>query len=722
MRVSDAGGRRRVDSPGPSRPNSISPSLKPPLTLEDWESKAPLSEHVTQSISYMKKACEQRPMPLKFVEDGEPSSRTSTPKLPTFPPSRPATPDNSKFSNTNGGHHPLHPTQPIVTPQQFYDWFAIVERTISHSQESHFRQHLETVEEHLARCDLMRERVVEVEGSIQGMLQEWRSVDEGAESLQAACERLLEERDRLLEVTDAIALRLEYYQELEQATRMLNYPGDALVLQADFLLMVERVDVCIEWFQEHRHFSEAEIYLLRFQHCMTRAMTLIKMYFVGTLKALTADIQRRMAEKDLSETAENHLLYSKFRSIGGQTAPLIAELERRASAHPEELSSLLAECQTTYFQSRKAMIAGRLMAELKTLDPARSDLVELTRSGCSYLKELCTDEFELYRMFFNSGEDKLYRYLEGLCDYLYDDLRPRILHEPQLTVLCQVCTILQALMVLDVSDLNDDDVDVGGVAPGDKLNGRPHPDRAPQPLRRLHISQLLQMILQDAQTRLFFKAQAVIQSDIRYYAPTSGDLDYPARLQGSKASLEVAERAMSPTSTGEELFASLPSKAMKTTWYPTLQKLHWILELLHDFVKPSIFADMAQEAISTCRQSILSAAQLIGSTSSDTDARLFIVRHLLVLKEIVSIVNAAESQAAAAAGGVLAYERPVDTYMNASGTLRLIIAYLKLESDLTMPPHRNSWLPAERHIVFLWCCELPRRPRNLWPRCERREL
>lgn len=32
---------------------------------------------------------------------------------------------------------------------------------------------------------------------------------------------------------------------------MLNYPGEALVLQADFLLMVERVDVCIEWFQEH---------------------------------------------------------------------------------------------------------------------------------------------------------------------------------------------------------------------------------------------------------------------------------------------------------------------------------------------------------------------------------------------------------------------------------------------------------------------------------------
>ena len=49
---------------------------------------------------------------------------------------------------------------------------------------------------------------------------------------------------------------------------------------------------------------------------------------------------------------------------------------------------------------------------------------------------------------------------------------------------------------------------------------------------RLHIRQLLQMVLQDAQTRLFFKAQAVIQSEIRYYAPTAQDLAYPDKLVG----------------------------------------------------------------------------------------------------------------------------------------------------------------------------------------------
>lgn len=52
-------------------------------------------------------------------------------------------------------------------------------------------------------------------------------------------------------MTEAIGQRLQYFQELESATRMLNHPGESLVLQVDFLYMVERVDLCIEYFKYH---------------------------------------------------------------------------------------------------------------------------------------------------------------------------------------------------------------------------------------------------------------------------------------------------------------------------------------------------------------------------------------------------------------------------------------------------------------------------------------
>lgn len=64
-------------------------------------------------------------------------------------------------------------------------------------------------------------------------------------------------------------------------------------------------------------------------------------------------------------------------TVSGQLAPLLGELERRAAAHPEELSALLAECHSAYFAARKGLLVPRLVEEIKGLDPTRTELVEL---------------------------------------------------------------------------------------------------------------------------------------------------------------------------------------------------------------------------------------------------------------------------------------------------------------------------------------------------------
>ena len=59
--------------------------------------------------------------------------------------------------------------------------------------------------------------------------------------------------------------------------------------------------------------------------------------------------------------------------------------------------------------------------------------------------------------------------------------------------------------------------------------------RRRKPLSRLHTEVLLKMVLQDAQTRLVFRSQALIQADVQYYAPKDGDLDYPEKLGTGKS-------------------------------------------------------------------------------------------------------------------------------------------------------------------------------------------
>ncbi|OSD04130.1 Sec34-domain-containing protein [Trametes coccinea BRFM310] len=613
---------------------SVTPQPKPTISVEEWEAVAPIGDVEVKSVSYIQAASEQAALPLKFsVEDPGSSSRPSTPTIrgKLGQGSRPSTPNLS--AHRHAASHALHPKQPIQTPQQFYDWFSLIDRSVTHSQEAHIRAHLESVSDHLETCDRLIQRIDEIDSEVDSMLQGWRSVEESGKSLKDACELLLQERDRLLDMTVAIDERLEYFQELEHATRMLNHPGESLVLQTDFLYMVERVDICIDYLRAHRHFREAEIYLLRFQQCMTRAMTLIKMYFVGSLRALTTDVSKRLFEKDVSTTAQTHLLYTRFRTVAGQLAPLLAELERRAQAHPDDLSALLAECHTAYFSARKSLLISRLMEEIKGLDPARTELVELTRAGCSYLKQLCTDEFQLFRAFFNSGEEQLYQYLESLCDYLYDDLRPRILHESRLTALCEVCTVLQALMVLDVPSVPDTSSDED--AELDELTLDLDQPRKHKGLRTLHISHLLQMVLQDAQTRLFFKAQSVIQSEIRYYVPKPEDVAYPDKLV-------AARKPASGTEIREKQSVSrifqVKTWDKQETWYPTLQKTVWVLSQLHEFVKPAIFDELAQEAIKYCLQTLLSAAETVKTRKpppeSEYDGHLFLLRHLLILKEM----------------------------------------------------------------------------------------
>ena len=93
-----------------------------------------------------------------------------------------------------------------------------------------------------------------------------------------------------------------------------------------------------------------------------------------------------------------HLLYTRFKTVAAQMAPLLGELERRAQSHPEELSALLSECHAAYFSTRKALLVGRVMEEIKGLDPGRTELVELVRTVPCACEVSLIDEADPRRM------------------------------------------------------------------------------------------------------------------------------------------------------------------------------------------------------------------------------------------------------------------------------------------------------------------------------------
>lgn len=188
---------------------------RPALSVEEWESRATLGDLAIKSVNALKAAGEIIPLPLKvclLVSRTRPNIDEHRRKFSADEAgtSRPATPANLRATKIGSGSRPstptgrpanahaLHPKQPVQTPQQFYDWFALIDRSVAHSQESHFRAHVASVAEHLETCDRLIEKIDEVDTDVEGMLEGWRGVEEGGRSLKDACERLLQERVGLI--------------------------------------------------------------------------------------------------------------------------------------------------------------------------------------------------------------------------------------------------------------------------------------------------------------------------------------------------------------------------------------------------------------------------------------------------------------------------------------------------------------------------------------------
>ncbi|SCZ87413.1 BZ3500_MvSof-1268-A1-R1_Chr2-2g04879 [Microbotryum saponariae] len=778
------------------------------LSLEDWDQSCPLRTSEAALISRVQHASSSKPIPAQLLSQARsgrlnPNTNRSRPTTPSILRSAAshvsltASPVLNRSSSPSTPPRPLHtePTTPqqraqraeqeptwapITTTQQFHDWFALVERSLEIEQEQVYVNHLETLSHHLAACEHVLENLDDARGLLSEIEANYRFVEDNSRALQLACETMLDEQVRrkdllvscssdhsalsctststststqkhLIQVTEALSARLEYFRQLETATRMLNLPGEDLVLQEEFLNVLDRLDLCLDYLKANvpcsvsepaaprttlanpqhsspplslslslqRDFKDAEIYLIRFQQCLTRSMTLIKMYFVSTIKRLTTEVLDKMTINDLSETASHALLYTKFSTTAETLRILTYELEKRASVDRNEYGSLLGECYTVWFASRGQLLSAELQEEVRRMDPVTSDLIKLAKAGCNHLRSVCMAEWDLYKQLFATGEVEAYRFLESLCDYLYDSLRPRILHEPKLETLCELCTILGAMGGLDAEmgeDEEDDEVGGRGLEQGDtSLELRWGNQTASAatfvspnsttitPLGRLKFSKLLQTIQQDAQTRLVFRAQAVIQSEVLHYTPTLEDLDYPAKLLDSEGrtkdlALWTEDERKRETEGGGGAFR-VPREEVQGDWYPTLKRTVWVLSKLNTYVNVSpegwmgwevetgciqadlrlrfcveqnaIFEDFAGEAVTLCRQSLSTAAAQIRSrplpiksavpseepTTTSTnlndedprqlDGQLFLIRHLLLLKEMIRSVDMVQIERAA---------------------------------------------------------------------------
>ncbi|XP_078613275.1 conserved oligomeric Golgi complex subunit 3-like isoform X2 [Branchiostoma floridae x Branchiostoma japonicum] len=633
--------------------------------LGEWDRKQAPTAHLTErqrdSFMELTSHAQSRPLPIELpLDDGGYVQRTALHGLGA----RLGTGEEDAV--LKGFSSLQMEEEKIENAQKFFSWFNKVESMIEEEEESCYRFPAERLKEHRQECDQVLGDVSSALDHLQELQKQYIFVSTKTNALHEACEHLLQEQTKLVNAAESINNKLSYFTELERISTKLNSPAMS-VTSDSFVPMLSRIDECVAYINSHPDFAECDVYLARFRQCLSKALNLIKTYVVNLLQQASQQVQPK--GKDAQSPSDNAftLYYGKFRTNAPRVKLLMEQIEDRIDRSPE-YQQLLNDCHQCYFNQRQLLLGPSVTTAVTEMAGHHvRDHCALVRSGCAFMVHVCQDEHQLFAHFFSRKTPKLDVLLEGLCNSLYDVLRPLIIHIQHLETLSELCSILRVEMLEE------------------------HVQNNPDELRAFETVAL--QMLEDVQERLVYRAHIYIQTDIQSYNPAPGDLAYPDKLEmmeriARSIKEEEAQRrsetgSVSSTSSGRDQDAftdvpltndtqnqahtngqvkmegaiELPAKPRSDLdmanhnvslspadihgmWYPTVRRTLVCLSKLYRCVDRTIFQGLSQEALAACVQSLIVASVSIAKLKTEMDGELFLIKHLLILREQITPFHA----------------------------------------------------------------------------------
>jgi hypothetical protein len=464
----------------------------------------------------------------------------------------------------------------------------------------------------LASCRAILEQADVVLSMLSHIKDGFEAVGEQTHTLQARCNALQADEARMAALADEIRDTLQPFAYLPTATRLLNVPGSDLVLQPVYRELLDRVEALLLFLEQHPDYRDAEVYTRSYRQCMTKALTLIRVHFNTALRQVGADVSSKISSNALNQNTHAALLYTKFRSLASTMEPLLRRLHEASRSHVE-YESLLNDCLSSYFATRKALLTSTLGNSFKEFSVIK-ELDHFATSAVSFMRSLTADEHDLFRAFFSDIDVSLFTAFQAmLATSLTDAMTPRITVETSLTRLCEVCASLQAQC-----------------QPEDNQLG-------------LDLSPLFSPTLALLEMRIAALSRSAIASTITGYAPTEQDLDYHGKLLRRQRNRPSISRtgsvgtSLAPSSANISVMDDTETvqsglQGSSVDWYITLRTSIALLSKIYRLVRSSLFDALAHEVVRGCLSSLLTAASAI-RRKNQAHGQLFLIRHLLLLKD-----------------------------------------------------------------------------------------
>ncbi|XP_038658615.1 conserved oligomeric Golgi complex subunit 3 [Scyliorhinus canicula] len=522
----------------------------------------------------------------------------------------------------------------IETAQQFYSWFSKIQTQMDQDEGLKYREMRDYLYGFQEQCDAILNDVNTALLHLESLQKQYLFVSTKTGTLHEACEQLLREQSELVDLAESIQQKLSYFNELENINTKLNSPTLS-VNSEGFIPTLAKLDDCITYVSSHPGFRDYPIYLAKFKQCLSKAMHLMKTYTVNTLQNLSTQLTKR--DPSVISNTDNAftLFYVKFRAAAPKVRSLIEQIEQRTDKS-SEYQQLLSEIHQCYLDQRGLLLGPSIASTIADLTSQNNrDHCALVRSGCAFLVHVCQDEHRLYNEFFTKPTPKLDELLEKLCLSWYDVFRPLIIHINHLETLSELCGILKNEMLEDHVQNNVEQLGA--------------------------FSAVVKQMLEDVQERLVYRTHIYIQTDIVGYKPAPGDLAYPDKLEMMEQIAQSLKDEQKKLSTPDPSFAEVQLEGSKNViksgvsdvlnprpqstispadlhgmWYPTVRRTLVCLSKLYRCIDRAVFQGLSQEALSACIHSLLGAADSIIKNKTQSDGQLFLIKHLLILREQIA--------------------------------------------------------------------------------------
>jgi hypothetical protein len=198
------------------------------------------------------------------------------------------------------------------------------------------------------------------------------------------------------------------------------------------------------------------------------------------------------------------------------------------------------------------------------------------------------------------------RIIENISNCTRDILRPYIIRESSVDELCRVISALTEDMRSQITVLS-----MPSLLSKQLLMG-------------------LESTINDAKERLTYCAETKLRQDVEMFEPLPSQLSYPDILESYEHAKKKEQSGGKSVIVRDE---KDPPVEVYQTWYPPMKQTLSLLSKLYGVIEMAIFEDFARRCIDLCIKSLLHASDGVRRTRQAIHGDLFLVRHLLTLRE-----------------------------------------------------------------------------------------